>query len=190
LLAVAIAMATSIAAHAETARNPVLGDPALEIEVPGGWKASVGQDGVMLVESASGRSKIWLRMYNDPNVAKIEPEKIAAFFFKNMGAAEGKYARTDPEKIGGRRGETFASAVVDSGGFQVPMVVTLLKLNDRSLAFVAYGSTQSSRGVQHTRSASSSSMSNVGARPVQTLHSGEARVMDIILDEIKIVGLK
>jgi hypothetical protein len=179
-LVAALALSAAPPANAEKARTPAQGDPALEIEVPGGWKSSVTKGGTLAVESASQRSRIWLQVLSDPRLANTPLEQIAAGFYKNIGA--GQYSRVEPESIGGRPGETYGAAVSDNGGFQVAVFVTLVRLGPQHVAFLAHGSTQDTRGAQLIRTWK--------GVPTQTHYGGEGRTMNIIIDEIRIVGLK
>jgi len=176
-LVAVLAMVAGAAAHAEKARTPTQGGPALEIEVPGGWKSSISREGTLVVDSASGGSRIWLQVLSGPNLSTTPLEQIAGGFFKNIRA--GQYSRVDSQPIDRRASETYAGAVTSPSGYQVPVVVTLARLDPQNVAFLAYVS--QSRGSKYTRT--------FKGIPT-TVHGGEDHTLNIIVDEVRIIGFK
>jgi hypothetical protein len=116
---------------------------------------------------------IWLRMFSDPRVAVTQIEPFAAGTLKNMGVAQ--QSRVDPESIDGHAGEAFTGIYTKPDGYQFPIVAVFAKLDGQHLAVLMYAGSLRARFPIGTTSRQS---------------AGEARAMDIIVKEVRIVGFK
>lgn len=166
-------------ARAETVRTPTDGNPAMTIDVPFGWNSKIEKDGSLVVLSGSEFSGVRLRLFADPRMETLPLPQMAASLLKSTEAEP--YSRVEAGSIDGHAGQAFWSAATNKHGFHFQVILTLAKLDASHLAAVWRLAGQGLQGGQ---------VPLVQKREPPRYRSGEASTLNVIISEIRIVGLK
>jgi hypothetical protein len=132
VLALALAIAVPIA-RADTYRIPPTGSPALSLDAPPGWKATVNPQGGIVAGASDGSALLQLWLILDPKLQTMTEADIAAAMFKSLGAPPP--TKSEPGSIGDARGQAFIGATT-MGGAGVSLRLVLVRLDATRVALM------------------------------------------------------
>jgi hypothetical protein len=123
--AAAGALGVAPAARADVYRVPLTGSPALAVDAPAGWRGEADPQGRIVLTANDGSGIVELILIADPKLATMKEADMAAELFKSLGVPP--YTRSEPDTIGGVRGQAFIGGKAGSGGaFGVRLVLVRL----------------------------------------------------------------
>ena len=121
------------AARADTYRIPPTGSPALSVDTPAGWKATVNPQGGIVAGATDGSALLQLWLILDPKLATMTEADIAAEMFKSVGAPPP--TKNEPGSIGDAHGQAFIGATTMAGA-AVGLRVVLVRLDATRVALL------------------------------------------------------
>jgi hypothetical protein len=132
-LATADALTGAPAARADVYRVPASGSPALAVDAPAGWKGEADPQGRIVLTASDGSGILELILIADPKLATMKEADMAAELFKSLGVPP--YTRSEPDAIGGVRGQAFIGGKAGNGG-AVGLRLVLVRLDPTRMALM------------------------------------------------------